>query len=100
MMERREEWQQPGLGYFDDVDPDDALPVSRQQIVDYWTRRQRGLSQPAAANRTNDVLHPPPPVRPGTRRSTMALRHGVTSRSAGRTKDEARRSCTRYLHVS
>jgi hypothetical protein len=29
-----------GLGYFDDVDPDDALPVSRQQIVDYWTRRQ------------------------------------------------------------
>jgi hypothetical protein len=29
-----------GLGYFDDIDPDDALPVSRQQIVDYWTRRQ------------------------------------------------------------
>ena len=29
-----------GLGYFDDVDPDEALPVSRQQIVDYWTRRQ------------------------------------------------------------
>jgi hypothetical protein len=29
-----------GLGYFDDVDPDDALPVSRDQIVDYWTRRQ------------------------------------------------------------
>jgi hypothetical protein len=29
-----------GLGYFDDVDPDDALPVPRQQIVDYWTRRQ------------------------------------------------------------
>jgi Nucleotidyl transferase AbiEii toxin, Type IV TA system len=29
-----------GLGYFDDVDPDDALPVSRNQIVDYWTRRQ------------------------------------------------------------
>ena len=28
------------LGYFNDVDPDDALPVSRQQIVDYWTRRQ------------------------------------------------------------
>ena len=32
-----------GLGYFDDVDPDDALPVSRQQIVDYWTRRQREI---------------------------------------------------------
>jgi hypothetical protein len=29
-----------GLGYFDDVDPDDALPASRAQIVDYWTRRQ------------------------------------------------------------
>ena len=30
-----------GLGYLDDVDPDDTLPVPRQQIVDYWTRRQR-----------------------------------------------------------
>jgi len=29
-----------GLGYFDDVDPDDALPASRQEIVDYWTNRQ------------------------------------------------------------
>jgi Nucleotidyl transferase AbiEii toxin, Type IV TA system len=29
-----------GLGYFDDVDPDDALPVPRADIVDYWTRRQ------------------------------------------------------------
>lgn len=29
-----------GLGYFDDVDPDDALPVSRAEIVGYWTRRQ------------------------------------------------------------
>lgn len=29
-----------GLGYFDDVDPDDALPVPRDQIIDYWTRRQ------------------------------------------------------------
>jgi hypothetical protein len=29
-----------GLGYFDDVDPDDALPVPRDQIVDYWIRRQ------------------------------------------------------------
>ena len=28
------------LGYFGDVDPDYALPVSRQEIVDYWTRRQ------------------------------------------------------------
>ena len=32
-----------GLGYFDDVDPDDALAVARQQIVDYWTRRQREI---------------------------------------------------------
>jgi hypothetical protein len=29
-----------GLGYFDDLDPDDALPASRQEIVDYWTNRQ------------------------------------------------------------
>lgn len=29
-----------GLGYFDDVDPDDALPVPRSEIVGYWTRRQ------------------------------------------------------------
>jgi hypothetical protein len=29
-----------GLGYFDDVDPDEALPVPRDQIVHYWTRRQ------------------------------------------------------------
>ncbi len=32
-----------GLGYFDDVDPDDALPVPRAQIIDYWTRRQREI---------------------------------------------------------
>lgn len=32
-----------GLGYFDDVDPDDALPTSRQEIVDYWTRRQHEI---------------------------------------------------------
>ena len=32
-----------GLGYFDDVDPDDALPVPRAQIVAYWTRRQREI---------------------------------------------------------
>jgi nucleotidyltransferase AbiEii toxin of type IV toxin-antitoxin system len=40
------------LGYFDDVDPDDALPISRQQIVDYWTRRQREII--AARSRTSD----------------------------------------------
>src|SRR5450756_3038937 len=32
-----------GLGYFDDVDPDDALPVPRSDIADYWTRRQREI---------------------------------------------------------
>jgi hypothetical protein len=32
-----------GLGYFDDVDPDDALPVPRSEIVDYWIRRQREI---------------------------------------------------------
>jgi predicted nucleotidyltransferase component of viral defense system len=29
-----------GLGYFDDVDADDALPTSRDEIVAYWTHRQ------------------------------------------------------------
>lgn len=29
-----------GLGYFDDVEPDDQLPVSRRTIVEYWTGRQ------------------------------------------------------------
>jgi hypothetical protein len=28
-----------GLGYFDDIEPDDQMPVSRQSIVDYWTSR-------------------------------------------------------------
>jgi hypothetical protein len=28
-----------GLGYFDDIEPDDQLPVSHQSIVDYWTNR-------------------------------------------------------------
>lgn len=32
-----------GLGYFDDVDPDETLPIPRQQIVDHWTRRQREI---------------------------------------------------------
>ena len=32
-----------GLGYFDDVDPDDALPVPRSEIVDYWTGRQHEI---------------------------------------------------------
>jgi hypothetical protein len=32
-----------GLGYFDDVDPDDALPVPRAEIVGYWTGRQREI---------------------------------------------------------
>jgi Nucleotidyl transferase AbiEii toxin, Type IV TA system len=54
-----------GLGYFDDVDPDDALPVSRNQIVDYWTRRQpeivaaRGRLLPSAqVRRTRVQAHP------------------------------------------
>ena len=29
-----------GLGYFDDVDPDEALPATREEIVSYWQRRQ------------------------------------------------------------
>ena len=29
-----------GLGYFDDVDPDEALPATREEILSYWQRRQ------------------------------------------------------------
>ncbi len=29
-----------GLGYFDDVEADEALPVDRDEIVAYWRRRQ------------------------------------------------------------
>ena len=29
-----------GLGYFDDVEPDEALPIGRDEIVSYWRRRQ------------------------------------------------------------
>jgi hypothetical protein len=32
-----------GLGYFDDVEPDELLPVPRAQIVDYWTGRQPAI---------------------------------------------------------
>ncbi len=32
-----------GLGYFGDVDPDEALPVPSAQIIEYWTRRQREI---------------------------------------------------------
>jgi hypothetical protein len=51
-----------GLGYFDDVDPDDALPVPRAQIVDYWRRRQpeivaaRGRLPVQADNRSRRML--------------------------------------------
>ena len=32
-----------GLGYFDDIEPDDQVPVSRQTVVDYWTSRHPGV---------------------------------------------------------
>jgi hypothetical protein len=32
-----------GLGYFGDVFDDPALPVSRNQIEEYWTRRQPAI---------------------------------------------------------
>jgi hypothetical protein len=31
------------LGYFDDLDDDLSLPVSKDEIAGYWTRRQREL---------------------------------------------------------
>jgi Nucleotidyl transferase AbiEii toxin, Type IV TA system len=56
-----------GLGYFDDVDPDDSLPVPRAQIVDYWTQRQPEIV--AARGR----LPMPLPRGPGGVRSRVAL---------------------------
>lgn len=32
-----------GLGHFDDVEPDELLPVPRSQIVGYWTGRQPAI---------------------------------------------------------
>jgi hypothetical protein len=60
-----------GLGYFDDVDPDDALPVPRSQIVDYWTRRQPEIV--AARGR----LYVPGPARPGVLRRGAGMRMSV-----------------------
>jgi hypothetical protein len=52
-----------GLGYFDDADPDDALPLPRAHIVDYWTRRQREIV--AARGRLPRCTNPQP--KPGHR---------------------------------
>jgi hypothetical protein len=46
-----------GLGYFDDVADDEALPVSRDEIVAYWQRRQPELIR-------NIGRFPPRPARP------------------------------------
>jgi hypothetical protein len=32
-----------GLGYFDDVEPDELLPIGRQAVVDYWGNRHRAV---------------------------------------------------------
>jgi hypothetical protein len=60
-----------GLGYFDDVDPDDALPVPRVQIVDYWTSRQRELV--TARGR----LHSPAQAKPRIPARTRSAAHIV-----------------------
>jgi hypothetical protein len=47
----------PGAERTDDhrgLDRSEALPIPRQQIVDYWMRRQREIIVGAAASRTND----------------------------------------------
>ncbi len=44
-----------GLGYFDDVEPDDLLPVDRQSIVDYWENRHRSVVAALAQVPDTDV---------------------------------------------
>jgi hypothetical protein len=72
-----------GLGYFDDVDPDDALPVPRDQIVDYWSRRQpeivaaRGRLTPTTASTCGGVSCSPVPAK---RRTPVAGSHIVLRR--------------------
>lgn len=53
-----------GLGYFDDVDPDDALPVPRAQIVDYWTHRQREIVAARGRLPRGSVPRAKPPPSP------------------------------------
>jgi len=45
-----------GLGYFDDVEDDEALPASRDEIVSYWRKRQPELIR-------NMGRFPPRPAR-------------------------------------
>jgi hypothetical protein len=62
-----------GLGYFDDVDPDDALPVPRAEIVDYWTQRQPEIV--AARGRLNvdeSAAKPRQPIERGRSSSPVA----------------------------
>jgi hypothetical protein len=62
-----------GLDYFDDVDPDDALPVPRAEIVDYWTQRQPEIV--AARGRLNvdeSAAKPRQPVERGRSSSPVA----------------------------
>jgi len=49
-----------GLGYFDDVEDDEALPASRDEIVSYWRKRQPELIR-------NIGRFPPRPAQRGAR---------------------------------
>lgn len=48
------------LGYFDDVDEDDALPITKAEIARFWSRRQPEVIQAAGwLTSGGDPPHPP-----------------------------------------
>lgn len=51
------------LGYLDDVDEDELLPVSKDEVARYWRRRQPELLK-AAGWLTSGGTPPPPPAAP------------------------------------
>ena len=73
-----------GLGYFDDVDPDDGLPVPRAEIVDYWTGGNARSLPPAAADR---------PVAPVGEASAASTTGSTAAGSAGPGIEGRKGSC-------
>jgi hypothetical protein len=51
------------LGYLDDVDEDELLPITKSEIVSYWRRRQPNVLR-AAGWLTSGGNPPPPPSAP------------------------------------
>jgi hypothetical protein len=48
------------LGYLDDVDPDELLPIPRDEIVRYWQRRQPEVLKALGRLTDGGVLPPAP----------------------------------------